>query len=293
MRILVLGGTRFFGKQLVKILIEKGHDITVATRGQTPDNFGDKVKRISLDRIDKESLQSNLEGMSFDVVYDNICYAPNEVKILLEVMEGSIGKYIVTSSLAVYEQGSILKEEAFDPYSYPIQYGEREDFSYGEGKRLVEAIVYQTFKVPTVAVRFPVVIGENDYTKRLTFYTEKILKETPFVAKGNKDSMSFISEQEAGQFLALLAEKDFVGPINAATHGITNVKHIIEMIECLSGKKAIVVEEGKEIGPYSTYGNVTLDISKALTLGMQFENLKEVFERIIKHDLALLNQSLL
>ena len=290
MKILVLGGTRFFGKQLVKALIEKGYDITIGTRGQTLDDFGDKVKRLILDRTDRKSLELNLAGKSFDIIYDNICYAPNEAKILLEVMKGRVGKYIVTSSLAVYEQGSMLKEEAFNPYDYPIQYGEREDFSYGEGKRLVETIIYQTFNIPTVAVRFPVVIGENDYTKRLTFYVEKVLQQTPFIAKDYEYPMSFITEQEAGNFLALLAEKNIVGPINAATNGIINVKGIIEMIEELVGKKAILVDEGKEIGPYSTYGNTTLDTNKALALGMKFEKIEEVFERVIKNDIAMLNQ---
>ena len=290
MKILVLGGTRFFGKQLVKALIEQGYDITIGTRGQTLDDFGDKVKRIILDRTDRESLELSLAGKSFDVVYDNICYAPNDAKNLLEIMEGRIGRYIVTSSLAVYEQGSMLKEEAFNPYNYPIQYGEREEFSYGEGKRLVEAIIYQTFKIPTVAVRFPVVIGENDYTRRLTFYVEKVLKQIPFAAKDYECPMSFITEQEAGRFLALLAKENITGPINAATDGIISVKDIIEMIEHLIGKKATLVDESKEVGPYSTYGNTTLDTSKALALGMKFEKLEEVFERVIKHDIKSLNQ---
>ena len=46
MKILVIGGTRFFGIHMVKELLDRGHDITIATRGLTPDNFGDKVKRI-------------------------------------------------------------------------------------------------------------------------------------------------------------------------------------------------------------------------------------------------------
>lgn len=290
MKILVLGGTRFFGKQLVKVLIEKGYDITIGTRGQTLDNFSDKVKRLILDRTDRESLKLNLAGKSFDIVYDNICYAPNDAKNLLEVMNGRVGKYIVTSSLAVYGQGSMLKEEAFNPYDYPIQYGEREDFSYGEGKRLIEAVTYQNFNVPTVAVRFPIVIGENDYTRRLAFYVEKILRQEPFIAKDYECPMSFITEQEAGQFLALLAEKNITGPINAATNGIINVKRIIEIIEELVGKKAILVNEGKEIGPYSTYGNTTLDTNKALALDMKFEKIEEVFERVIKDDIARFNQ---
>ena len=54
MKILVLGGTRFFGIHMVNDLIEKGHDVTIATRGNTPDDFGDSVSRIRFERTDGE-----------------------------------------------------------------------------------------------------------------------------------------------------------------------------------------------------------------------------------------------
>ena len=55
MKILVLGGTRFFGIHMVRALLEKGQDVTIATRGLTPDDFGDKVKRIIFQRTDEQS----------------------------------------------------------------------------------------------------------------------------------------------------------------------------------------------------------------------------------------------
>lgn len=52
-KVLVLGGTRYFGRELVKNLIERGNDVTVGTRGVTEDEFGDKVNRIKIDRNSK------------------------------------------------------------------------------------------------------------------------------------------------------------------------------------------------------------------------------------------------
>ena len=45
MKILVIGGTRFMGKHLVSALVANKHDVTIATRGAAPDNFGGMVKR--------------------------------------------------------------------------------------------------------------------------------------------------------------------------------------------------------------------------------------------------------
>ena len=52
MKILVIGGTRFFGIPMVNELLSKGHDITIATRGNNSDSYGDKVNRIILERCD-------------------------------------------------------------------------------------------------------------------------------------------------------------------------------------------------------------------------------------------------
>lgn len=56
MNILVIGGTRFFGIHMVNELLTAGHDVTIATRGKASDSFGDKVKRIFLERTKEESV---------------------------------------------------------------------------------------------------------------------------------------------------------------------------------------------------------------------------------------------
>ena len=39
MKILVLGGTRFFGIHMVKGLLDSGAEVTIATRGNVKDEF--------------------------------------------------------------------------------------------------------------------------------------------------------------------------------------------------------------------------------------------------------------
>lgn len=221
-KVLVLGGTRFFGKHLVEVLLQAGHDVTIATRGFTEDSFGDTVKRIVVDREDEKLLEERLEGKSYDIVYDNLCYSSNAAKIICEVLQGKTKKYIMTSSMAVYEPAIGLLEENFNPYEYAITYGDRNDFNYSEGKRLAEAVLLQQATFPVVAVRFPVVIGENDYTKRLQFYVEHIVRQEPVAVNHLDGELSFIHEKEAGEFLAWCGMKDIEGPINACSNGIVS-----------------------------------------------------------------------
>ena len=86
MKILVIGGTRFFGIHMVNKLLELGHSVTIATRGNAKDNFGDRVSRIILERTNQASMKQNLEDKEFDVAIDNLAYCSNDVKYALETI---------------------------------------------------------------------------------------------------------------------------------------------------------------------------------------------------------------
>ena len=80
MKILVLGGTRFFGVHLVNALLEDGHEVTIATRGRTADPFGSRVERIIVERTDGNAMKEAFRDVWFDVVYDDLAYCSMDVK---------------------------------------------------------------------------------------------------------------------------------------------------------------------------------------------------------------------
>jgi nucleoside-diphosphate-sugar epimerase len=282
-KVLVLGGTRFFGKHLVEALLQAGHDVTIATRGITEDSFGSAVKRLIVDREDEKQLAERLEDKSYDIVYDNLCYSSNAAKIICEVLQGKTKKYIMTSSMAVYEPAIGLLEENFNPYEYAITYGGRNDFNYSEGKRLAEAVLFQQATFPVVAVRFPVVIGENDYTKRLQFYVEHVVKQNPIVLNSLDGKLSFIHEKEAGEFLAWCGMENIEGPINACNNGAISMGEVIRFIEENSGTKALIQEAGDNIAPYNELTNCTLHNRKARELGFPFRELNTEIKNVLQH----------
>ena len=91
-KVLVIGGTRFFGRKLVELLVQDGHHVTILTRGQASNSIGETVEHILVDRNDEQAFAQALEGRSFDLVYDNICYSPNEARAFCELFNGRIGK---------------------------------------------------------------------------------------------------------------------------------------------------------------------------------------------------------
>lgn len=57
MNILVIGGTRYIGTNMVNKFLKQGGKVTIATRGKTPDLYGDKVERITIQRTNEESME--------------------------------------------------------------------------------------------------------------------------------------------------------------------------------------------------------------------------------------------
>ncbi|MGE6911620.1 NAD-dependent epimerase/dehydratase family protein [Lysinibacillus fusiformis] len=286
MNILVLGGTRFFGKKLVELCIVNGHDVTILTRGQSGNPFGTAVKQLIVDRDNHDALENALAHTTWDIVYDNICYSPNEAHTICELLKGKTKKLVFTSTLSTYEvDGKMKKEEDFDPYHYQILMGDREEFSYGEGKRQAEAVLFKEASFPVVAVRFPIVMGEHDYTRRLHFHVERILHDQPISLPNIDAQMSYITDEEAAEFLYFVGVTPIEGPYNATASGAISLKELLALIEEESGKRAkisLVGGDEESQSPYGVPADWYMTNAKAEKAGFTFTQLRDWLPNLVK-----------
>ncbi|QDZ98123.1 NAD-dependent epimerase/dehydratase family protein [Lysinibacillus fusiformis] len=286
MNILVLGGTRFFGKKLVELCIENGHDVTILTRGQSGNPFGTAVKQLIVDRDNHDALENALAHTTWDIIYDNICYSPNEAHTICELLKGKTKKLVFTSTLSTYEvDGKMKKEEDFDPYHYQILMGDREEFSYGEGKRQAEAVLFKEASFPVVAVRFPIVMGEHDYTRRLHFHVERILHDQPISLPNIDAQMSYITDEEAAEFLYFVGVTPIEGPYNATASGAISLKELLALIEEESGKRAkisLVGGDEESQSPYGVPADWYMTNAKAEKAGFTFTQLRDWLPNLVK-----------
>lgn len=273
MNVLILGGTRFFGVHMVREFLRQGDEVTIATRGLTKDNFGDNVKRIIINRTSNESLANAFLGKEYDLVCDNLSYCSNDVKVLLDNMKCK--RYIMTSSSSVYPDFKLdLKEEDFDPFTNELIWCTRAEFTYDEIKRQAETALFRYYTDQNAAaVRFPYVIGNDDYTKRLYFYVDHIVNSKPMHIDNFDEQISFIRSDDAGKFLVYLAKSNYTGTINASAEGTITIKEIIDYVENKTGIKAIY-DEAAEKALYNGTPSFYLNTEKANSIGYKFLPLK-------------------
>ena len=274
MKILVIGGTRFFGIHMVNELLEKGHDVTIATRGISSDEYGDKVKRIILERTNEESVKEALSGVHYDVVIDKIAYCSNDIKYVMEAVD--CDKYMYMSSTSVYEPKHMnTMESDFDGTSKELIWCDRFVFPYEQIKRQAEYALWQKYSSRNwIAVRYPFVIGKDDYTKRLLFYVEHVMKSIPMNIDNLDYQMGFIRSDEAGKFMAFLVDKEVKGAINGSAEGTISIREIIDYVEKKTGSKAII-DKGGENATYNRKPEYSINTEKAQALGFQFSVLHD------------------
>ncbi|WP_339316128.1 NAD-dependent epimerase/dehydratase family protein [Paenibacillus sp. FSL R10-2734] len=286
-KILIIGGTRFFGKRLVERLQQdSANDVTILTRGETSDPFGDRVQRIHADRFQRSELAQAVGDTLWDIIYDNICYSPDEADQASRIFDGKTKRYILTSSLSVYDSSEeALTEDIFDPETYPIHYGGRNDFTYQEGKRLAEAVFMQQATFPVAAVRFPIVLGTDDYTRRLHFHIEHVRNVLPIGIPNPEAHISFIRSDEAADFLYWLGCSSTVtGPFNACSDGTVRIKDILTMIEAETEKQAIIQTqtEDEHMSPFGIEQSWYMNTNKAQSEGYKFLILKDWLPELVR-----------
>lgn len=283
---LILGGTQFVGKRLVQRLLAEGVEVTIATRGKTPDSFGDQVSRVKISREDAESQQRAFQDKQWDVVFDQTCYSSQEALDTLKALEGKIQKYVFTSSQAVYDFGTNHREENFIALEYQPTIKNRSEYigyvGYQESKRAAEAILFQNATVPVVSVRFPIIVGEDDFTNRLKFHVDHVNNGKEMFIDNPELRYSFIDSDEAAKFLLSIANSDYRGAINPGSSSDISLRELVELIEDLIKKRANLQPDG-DPSPYNLPGSWSVDTSRAISLGYKFTPLNQLLHDLIHY----------
>ncbi|TQF06251.1 NAD-dependent epimerase/dehydratase family protein [Kitasatospora acidiphila] len=287
--ICVIGGSRYFGKLLVKRLQAAGHQVTVINRGSAPPPAG--VEHLVVDRDDEAALMAALGSRSFDVVVDQVCYTPVQAAIAARAFAGRTRRYVMTSTIEVYDPasaalpalppGAPVPEELVDPADWlvaadlPWHDEAYLEAHYAEGKRQAEAVLTRAGGFEFASVRSAHVLGggPQEFTGRLAHYAERIARGEEIAVHAKALPTVFIHYEELAELLRWAATAtDFTGPLNACSHGPLDVHGLAAIIAAQVGRAPVVrtVQAGEEASPFSFDRHYAMSNARATELGFSF-----------------------
>lgn len=284
MKILIIGGNRFFGKKLAHKLVDFEHDVTLLNRGTITDGLGPKIHRIQCDRQNKTDLKKLVGSQHWDVIYDQVCFEAQEAQDAIDIFKGNVNHYIFTSSMSVYPIGPDLREEDFDPRKHNFSQSADRVKNYAEAKRQCEAVFFKNYELPVTAVRFPLVLGADDYTQRFSFHIHQIQNGEPIYFPNQEARISMISSDDAARALEFLLNKKPIGPLNVASPEPIRLIDFIRGIESQLGKKMKEAQapNEKNHSPYGIEQNWYLNTTKLKSLGCNLEPITNWLPREIQ-----------
>ena len=178
--ILVIGGSKFIGKRLLRKLGKEDCKITVLNRGNTPAEkyLPDNATHIAVDRNDKERLNEILKDKNFDVVYDISCITGEHAEIVIEALRGKVKRHVHISSGSVYqlEKPTDIREVPIDE-DQPLATITGDTHPYIKAKTEAELAFFKVFEeenYPISIVRPTYVYGPDNYVYREAYFFDRI-----------------------------------------------------------------------------------------------------------------------
>lgn len=207
MKILVLGGSYFFGRWFVEMARSK-HEVTVANRGNIPLNLPG-VREIKLDRQNPETYKA-LEECEPEVVVDFCAYNPGDIAAVVNALPCKGYKYIFISTVDVYKKGT-GKMLTFDaPLEERMLSGEVGQ--YITGKVLLEKELKNLSSqavIKGISVRPGILYGPANYAPREGLYLQWIEKAGQIISPVDSTGFfQFVYVADAAKALVKLCESD-------------------------------------------------------------------------------------
>ena len=288
--LLFLGGTGFIGPHQIEYALARGHRVSMFNRGSKSGLYGDRVEELTGDRDPQvgDGLAALEGNRPWDAVIDNSGYVPRHVRASAELLKDRVGRYLFTSTVAVYDyeaQGSVDRNgpllAAPDPPTERVT-----STSYGPLKAQAEGIVNEVYGVRATIVRPCYIVGPGDTTDRFTYWVDRLHRGGDVVCPALPDNEAqWIDVRDLCPWLIRLVENGTAGAFNGVgpTSKVTNqqlmwgLRAFTAAPTTLHWPSADLVDELKYPTPMFDWGRVDrhTDASFAIDAGLTHRSLAE------------------
>jgi nucleoside-diphosphate-sugar epimerase len=100
---LIVGGTGLISAGIVTHLLARGAQVTIYNRGRRERSVPEGVLQIQGDRADSASFVAAFAERRFDVVYDMICFSPEQAEASVRAFGGRCAQFVFCSTVCAYQ----------------------------------------------------------------------------------------------------------------------------------------------------------------------------------------------
>ena len=219
LRILLLGGTGTSGPHMVAHALQRGHEVTIFSRGRSEatveQEMFDHVEHLIGDRRDNLTA---LEGRQWDAVIDNSGRDPEWTRRSAELLRDSTDVYLYTSSTGVFypyltdrpnEDRELLYEEPAETNG---------EYWYAVMKARSEAEALKVFgQERTIITRPTYMIGPGDGSDRFIHWPIRLARGGEILVPGQTDDpVQWIDSRDVAAFTIHTIEQRTTGTFNLA-----------------------------------------------------------------------------
>ncbi len=218
LKILILGGTNLTGPHHVRHALERGHEVTIFTRGRRkPGLFQDAFRHVEHLIGDREDNLEALRGRSWDAVIDASGRNEKWTRDSAGLLKDSVGTYLYLSSTGVfYPYLTTDIQEDTELVLNDESNGENVASRYGVMKTLSEIEARKVFGERTCIVRPGYIVGPLDTTHRGTYWPERLTRGGEVLVPGKKsDLVQQIDVRDLTEWIIHLLENEVHGVFNA------------------------------------------------------------------------------
>lgn len=258
MYVFIIGGTGFISRRLTQMLLDEGHHVTIFTRGRTEAKFerSNRLEHVHGDRSSAASLQSALQGRTFDAAIDMIAYDADHSRVAIDALQGHIGRFIHCSTISIYMvSDDVTCPVTEDQLEVPVmEHWPRNPFGmdYGIRKRESEQVLWEAHgdDFPVTVLRPTFVCGPEDPTARDYFWIQRIIDGGAVLVPGSGDHafQQIYVDDAARAFADVLKHDATVGEAyNVAGEDIFSLNEYLRRIAELLGRDVELMPVDQEL----------------------------------------------
>lgn len=282
MKVIIIGGTGFIGKEITNLFSRNEHSILLFHRNKSEFSKKPNIREVLGERKNIGKFQNEFSKFDPDIVIDVIPYTAQDIWSLQKTFSGIAKKIVLLSSGDVYKAYDIFLKNLKGSEKTPLKetselrnilfpYRSKKMVEYDElmfnyDKILVEKIRGNNLFNTTI-LRLPAVFGEGDKQQKLSEYINPMIKNSNSIMLDPKKAKwiwtrGYVKNVAHGIYLGAIQETKTDEIYNLGDINLTELE-IVEKLKSITNWKGNIEIVAEQKPTYNFSQNIQLDISKA------------------------------